>query len=66
MSRVRKDALIALGKIGPAAEAAIPALTVMQDEGVDEYYVNQALKEIRGDPPGSSGQHAAGSQFGRI
>ena len=48
MSRVRKETVIALGKIGPAAEAAIPALTAMQDEGVDEYYVNQALKEIRG------------------
>ena len=48
VSRVRKEAVIALGKIGPAAEAAIPALTAMHDEGVDEYYVNQALKEIRG------------------
>ncbi len=45
---MRNDAVIALGKIGPAAEAAIPALTVLQDEGVHEYYVNQALKEIRG------------------
>ena len=48
MSRVRKETVIALGKIGPAAEAAIPALTVMQDEGVEEYYVRQALKKIRG------------------
>ncbi len=45
---MRKEAVIALGKIGPAAEAAIPALTAMQDEGVDEYHVNQVLKEIRG------------------
>ncbi len=48
VSWVRGDAIIALGKIGPAAEAAIPALTVLQDEGVNEYYVRQALKEIRG------------------
>ncbi len=45
---MRNAAVIALGKIGPAAEAAIPALTALQDEGVDEYEVNQALKEIRG------------------
>jgi tetratricopeptide (TPR) repeat protein len=48
VSWVRNDAIIALEKIGPAAEAAIPALTVMQDEGVEEYFVKQALKEIRG------------------
>ncbi len=48
VSWVRNDAVIALGKIGPAAEAAIPALTAMQDEGVYVYWVNQALKKIRG------------------
>jgi len=45
---MREEAITALRKIGPAAEAAIPTLTAMQDEGVDEYYVRQALKEIRG------------------
>jgi HEAT repeat protein len=48
VSWVRNDAIIALGKIGPAAEAAIPALTAMQDEGVHSYFAKQALKEIRG------------------
>ncbi len=48
VSRVRKETVIALGKIGPAAEAATPALTAMQDEGVHVYWVNQALKKIRG------------------
>ncbi len=42
------EAVMALGKIGPAADSAIPALTAMQDEGVFEYNVSQALKKIRG------------------
>ncbi len=45
---VRNDALISLGKIGPAAKAAIPILTTMLDEGGDDYLVKQALKGIRG------------------
>jgi Flp pilus assembly protein TadD len=45
---IRKDAVIALGMIGPAAEAAIPALTAIQYDGDHVYWVNQALKKIRG------------------
>jgi hypothetical protein len=44
---LRNDAVITLGKIGPAADAAIPALTAMQDEGDHSYSVKQALKKIR-------------------
>jgi len=45
---LRNDAVIALGKIGTAAVAAIPALTTMQDEEVHFYVVKQALNEIKG------------------
>ncbi len=45
---LRDEAVMALGKIGPAADSAIRALTAMQDEGVFEYDVRQALKKIRG------------------
>ena len=45
---VREEVLKSLGKIGPAAEAAIPALTAMLDEGIDGYRVKQALESIRG------------------
>jgi tetratricopeptide (TPR) repeat protein len=45
---IRMDAVIALGMIGPAAEAAIPALTAIQYDGDHVYWVNQALKKIRG------------------
>ncbi len=45
---VRSAAVEALGKIGPPADAAIPALEAMQDEDFFEFYVKQALKDIRG------------------
>ncbi len=44
----REYAVIALGNIGPAAVAAIPTLTAMQDEEVHFYVVKQALNEIKG------------------
>jgi hypothetical protein len=46
--REREEVLKSLGKIGPAAEAAIPALTAMLDEGANKFRVKQALKSIRG------------------
>ena len=44
----RLRAAIALGKIGPAAEAAIPALTAMQDDEIIGALAKQTLKDIRG------------------
>jgi len=45
----RNEAIIALGKIGPAAELAIPALTIMQGEGgIVEYHAGEALRKIKG------------------
>jgi hypothetical protein len=35
--------------IGPAAEAAIPALVAMHNESIIGHYAGDALKEIRGD-----------------
>ncbi len=42
-------AVRALGKIGPAAEAAIPALTAMQKENYVWDEVIKALKKITGE-----------------
>jgi hypothetical protein len=39
-----------LGKIGPDAKAAIPALMAMQDEDpIIGFYAKNALKEIKGN-----------------
>ncbi len=45
--RVRERAASALGKIGPAAKEAIPALEAAARDGLDG--AESALKEIRGD-----------------
>ena len=44
----RLAALASLERIGAAAEAAIPVLTAMIDEGGDEDRVKQVLEAIRG------------------
>ena len=44
----RLVAVIALGKIGPAAEAAVPALTAMQEDSIVGRYAKEALKWITG------------------
>ncbi len=45
---VRQDVVVALGKIGRAAEAAIPALTTIQDDERIGNFVKVALKKITG------------------
>jgi HEAT repeat protein len=44
----QSDAIRSLGKIGPAAADAIPALIAIQGEEVNGVLAQQALKEIRG------------------
>jgi adenylate cyclase len=44
---LRKDSVQSLGKIGPLARAAIPALTVLQNESLIGSYAKEALKNIR-------------------
>ena len=46
---VRKEAAKALGKIGPAAKAAIPALTALQDTRFVGFQAKKALKKIAGN-----------------
>jgi hypothetical protein len=46
---VRKETALTLGKIGPAAKAAIPALEAAQQETGLEPFAENALKEIRGE-----------------
>ena len=45
---MQTNAVRALGKIGPAAVAAIPALTAMQDNENVGALAKQALKDIGG------------------
>jgi HEAT repeat protein len=45
---VRQDVVVALGKISRAAEAAIPALTAIQDDERIGHFAREALKEIAG------------------
>jgi TolB-like protein/Flp pilus assembly protein TadD len=47
--QIRVEAAIALGKIGPKAKAAIPALTAISDDYVVVSYAKKALKEIIGN-----------------
>jgi TolB-like protein/Flp pilus assembly protein TadD len=47
--QIRVEATIALGKIGPEARAAIPALTAISDDFVVASYAKKALKEIAGN-----------------
>jgi HEAT repeat protein len=47
-SWVQSEAIRSLGKIGPAAADAIPALIAIQGEEVNGALAQQALKEIRG------------------
>ncbi len=51
---VRKEAATALGKIGPAAKDAIPALEALQEEALQEedligIYAKEAIRRITGD-----------------
>ncbi len=46
---VRKEAALSLGKIGPAAKAAIPALDAVRQESNLGQFAEEALKEIRGE-----------------
>ncbi len=46
-SYMRNEAATSLGKIGPAAEAAVPALTAMYKEGGFSY-AGEALRKING------------------
>ena len=43
---VRKEAVIALGKIGPAAKAAIAPLASLTDEPIVGYHARTALARI--------------------
>ena len=45
---VRKEAAIALGKVGPGAKAAIAALTAIKHEPIIGTFAKDALKEITG------------------
>jgi HEAT repeat protein len=45
---VQEEVVRSLGKIGPAAADAIPALIAMQGEEINGALAQQALKEIRG------------------
>jgi hypothetical protein len=45
---VRREAVIALGKIGPVATAAVPALTNMSKDSVVGFIAKKALKQITG------------------
>jgi hypothetical protein len=44
----RKEAVLALGKIGPPAKATIPDLERLQSESIIGDYAKDALKKIRG------------------
>jgi HEAT repeat protein len=46
---IRVEAAITLGKIGPKATAAIPALSAISDDFVVVSYAKEALKEITGN-----------------
>jgi len=46
---IRKEAAIALGKIGPAATEAIQALEKLQDQIIVGGYATKALKSIKGE-----------------
>ena len=46
---VRVAAVVSLGKIGPAAKAAIPALTAITEEPLIGRRAQKAIKEIAGE-----------------
>ena len=48
-TEVRDDAIVALGKIGPNAEPAIPALSEIEDEEGLADLVREALESIGGE-----------------
>jgi hypothetical protein len=45
---IREQVVQSLGKIGPQAKAAIPALVEIENESIIGYHAKDALKEIRG------------------
>ena len=45
---LRTYAIKALGRIGPPAKAAIPALEALQDKNIAKFFVRRALQNIRG------------------
>ncbi|MDH3742104.1 MAG: HEAT repeat domain-containing protein [Hyphomicrobiales bacterium] len=45
---VRKEAAIALGKIGPGAKAAVPALTAITDKPLIGFHARDAITRING------------------
>ena len=45
---VRMEAVQSLGKIGPSARDAVPALDALKNESPIGFYAKIALKEIRG------------------
>ena len=46
---LRREAIEALGKIGPPARVAIPALMAFQNEALVGIYAKDALSKIRGN-----------------
>ena len=46
---VRRDAIVALGKIGPVADAAVPALTELSNDDSLGVRAKEALRKITGD-----------------
>ncbi len=46
---VRREAIITLGKIGPAAKAALPALQAISDEPIVGYHAREAIRRIGGE-----------------
>jgi HEAT repeat protein len=46
---VRREATIALGKIGPDAKAAVPGLTAITDEPIIGLHAKEALIKINGE-----------------
>jgi hypothetical protein len=46
---LRQEAIAALGKIGPPARAAIPALVALQNEALVGTHAKDALSKIRGN-----------------
>jgi adenylate cyclase len=45
---LRKNAIVALGKIGPAAKEALPVLEEMQKKKISTFATRRAIKAIRG------------------
>lgn len=43
---IRKEAVIALSKIGPAAKAALPAMAALSQEPIIGYHAREAIERI--------------------